>query len=137
MEMVAAVSVTAVAVTLALVSIAPLLHSASSRSATQQIVADLRLTRMKAIAQNRRFRVVFDTADEEYTIEREDGMGAFVVDEGPFELPVSVDISNVNPSDPIFDARGTVNAVTTVTLAAPQGATHTVTINVLGRVTES
>jgi Tfp pilus assembly protein FimT len=135
--MIAAVTVTTVAAGLALMSVGPMLHSASSRSGTQQLMADLRLTRMKAIAQNRRFRVVFDTSGETYRIEREEGLGNFVADEGPFDLPTAVDISNVDPSDPIFDSRGGVNAATTVTLAAPHGPAHTVTINVLGRVTES
>jgi hypothetical protein len=135
--MLAAVSLVAIATGLALVSVAPALHMTASQTATQQLASDLRLTRMKAIAQNTRFRVVFDTSDGEYTIEREVSPGNFVAEEGPVELPTAASFATISPSDPIFDTRGAVAAPTTITITAPDTHTRTVTISILGTVTES
>lgn len=135
-ELLATVTLVAVATGLALVSVGPALHMTAAQTATQQVASDLRLTRMKAIAQNTRFRVTFDTGDGEYTIEREMSPGNFVAEEGPVELPTAASFA-INPSNPIFDTRGAVNAPTTITIAAPQARTRTVTISILGTVTES
>jgi type II secretory pathway pseudopilin PulG len=136
-ETMAAVTLVAVASGLALMSVGPILHMTAGQTASQQLASDLRLTRMKAIARNQRFRVVFDTADGEYTIEREASPGNFVPDEGPFELPTAASLQTISPSDPIFDTRGAVSAPTTITISAPNTHTRTVTISILGTVTES
>lgn len=130
----ALVSLTA---TVATLQIAPALHSAAGRSAAQQIASDLRLVRMKAIAQNRRYRVRFDDVAETYTIQREVTPGNFVDDEGPFELPASASFETVIPDSCIFDSRGGANAPTTITVGAPGSGHRTVTINILGRITAS
>lgn len=130
------VALVGVATGLALMSVGPMLHMTAGQTATQQLASDLRLTRMKAIAQNKRFRVNFDTADGEYTIEREATPGNFVPEEGPIELPTAASFT-LSPSDPIFDTRGAVTAPTTITISAPQAHTRTVTISILGTVTES
>jgi Tfp pilus assembly protein FimT len=135
--MLAAVSLVAVATGLALMSVGPALHMTAGQTAAQQLASDLRLTRMKAIAQNTRFRVTFDTGDGEYTIEREVSPGNFVADEGPVELPTAAVLATISPSDPIFDTRGAVTAPTTITITAPQAHPRTVTISILGTVTES
>jgi Tfp pilus assembly protein FimT len=132
-----ALAVVSVAVTLASVSVAPVLHAATARSATEQLVSDLRLTRMKAIAQNTRFRVAIDDEAGTYTVEREIGIGNFATDEGPFSLPAASAFGAVEPGNPIFDARGGANAMTTITVSAPHGRTHIVTISVLGQVQAS
>jgi type II secretory pathway pseudopilin PulG len=118
----------------AMVAVAPNLHAAAARSAARQIATDLRATRMKAIAQNARFRVVFDVDAGTYTIEREAGPGNFVTDEGPVTLPTTASIAGVAPGDPLFDTRGGVGAVTTVTVHGDSGPSHTVTVNLLGRI---
>lgn len=137
MDTLVAVSLVSVLAGVAVGTAGPLLHSSSGRSATQQIASDLRLARMKAIAQNTRFRVVFNTDDGTYTVEREASPGNFVTEEGPFELPGTAAIGDVTPGDPVFDSRGAASAQTTITTEAPGGRYHTVTINVLGKVTAS
>jgi hypothetical protein len=132
-----AMAVVSVAVTLASISVAPVLHAATARSATEQLVSELRLTRMKAIAQNSRFRIAIDDEAGTYTVEREISLGNFATDEGPFSLPTATAFGAVEPGNPIFDARGGANAMTTITVSAPHGRTHTVTINVLGQVQAS
>ena len=126
-----------VASTAATMAVAPVLHASTSRSATEQLVADLRLTRMKAIAQNTRFRIRIDADARRYAIEREQSVGNFVVDEGPFALPESVTLGEADPANPIFDPRGGASAPTSIELSAPHGPTHTVTISILGQVQAS
>jgi len=87
MELLVAVSLMSVLAGAGVHTAGPYLYSAAGHSATKQIASDLRLTRMKAIAQNRRFRVTFNTDDGTYTIERETSFGTFETDEGPFDLP--------------------------------------------------
>jgi len=137
MEVLVTVSLVSVLAGSAVHSAGPYLYSAAGRSATQQIASDLRLTRMKAIAQNRRFRVTFNMDNGTYTIERETSLGNFETDEGPFDLPGAATIQYVSPGDPIFDTRGTANAPTTIMAGVPGVNYHTVTINLLGKVTAS
>jgi Tfp pilus assembly protein FimT len=131
------VSLVTITAGVAVQQVGPTLHSSAGHAATQQVAAALRLTRMRAIAQNARFRVMFDTANAKFTVERETSPGNFVVDEGPFELPGAAAITEVTPSDPIFDSRGALTAPTTITIEAPHGGPHTITANLLGRVTAS
>ncbi len=133
-EALVTLTIVSITATLASVTVAPVLHAATARSATEQLVSELRLTRMKAIAQNTRFRVAIDADAETYAVEREVGMGNFVTDEGPFPLPGAAAFGGVTPGNPIFDARGGAGAVTTITVSAPHGRSHTVTITVLGQV---
>jgi len=131
------VSLVTITAGVAVQQIGPTLHSSSGRAATQQVAAALRLTRMRAIAQNVRFRVKFDTVNAKFSVEREMTPGNFVVDEGPFELPGAAAIMAITPADPIFDSRGALVAPTTITIQAPHGGPHTITTNLLGRVTAS
>jgi prepilin-type N-terminal cleavage/methylation domain-containing protein len=133
-ETMAAVGVIAVAAAVAVMTAGPVVQPAAARTATQQLVSDLRLTRMKAIAQHRRFRVAIDADGGTYTVERDAGGGIFVTDEGPFTLPGTAVFGDVTPGDPVFDARGGANAVTTITVSAPHANPRTVTIGVLGQV---
>ena len=137
METLVAVSLVSVLAGAAVHTAAPFLYSSAGHSATQQIVSDLRLARMKAIAQNRRFRVSFDVDGGTYTVEREISPGLFQTDEGPFDLPGAAAIEYVTPGDPVFDTRGTASAPTTIMTGVPGVNYHTVTINLLGKVTAS
>lgn len=137
MEMLVTISLVAITAGVAVQQVAPTLQSSEGRAATQQVAAMLRLTRMRAIAQNARFRVTFDTVNAKFAVERETTPGNFVVDEGPFDLPGAAAITGVTPSDPIFDSRGALVAPTTIVIQAPYGGAHTITTNLLGRVTVS
>jgi prepilin-type N-terminal cleavage/methylation domain-containing protein len=132
-EAIVALSLFSVATGFALIGAAPTLYAASARSAAIQVATDLRAARMKAIAQNTRFRVVFAADDGTYTVEREVAPGVFATDVGPAALPTSVSLGAATPDNPIFDPRGSLNAVTTV-IVTGHGRTYTVSVNLLGRV---
>jgi type II secretory pathway pseudopilin PulG len=136
-ELLVTISLVSVITSVAVQRVGPVLDITAGRAASQEITAALRLTRMRAIAQNNRFRVQFDTSNARFTVEREATPGNFIVDQGPFDLPGQAAITNVTPADPIFDSRGAVGATTTITSAAPHSTTRTITINPLGRITES
>ncbi len=116
-------------------------------SAVRQVATDLQLVRMKAIAQNRRFRVTFN--NNSYTVERDDGNGGWdphvldshgTVADGaqPIFLPQGVFIGSVTSGgDVIFEPRGHVGAGenTVVTLRHPAlSTTRQVSVSLAGQV---
>lgn len=101
---------------------------------------------MKAIAQNRRFRVTFRPVEGDYVIDREDGSAwrrlilhahtTDEVDSAAILLPSGISITAVNSGgDVIFVPRGHVDSGITITLSSPAGAgTRKVIVNLAGRV---
>lgn len=126
--------------------LAPFLAQTRLNSATRQIVTDLQYTRMKAISQNRRFRVTFRPDTRDYIIEKdedgswqrqllhshssEENTDAFVT------LPQNVQIAAVNSGgDVIFLPRGAVDGGITITLGTASGeGIKRVIVNLAGRV---
>jgi prepilin-type N-terminal cleavage/methylation domain-containing protein len=124
----------------------PVLADARLRSGVWQIATDLQLVRMKAIAQNRRFRVTFRPRTNDYVVEKEES-GAWQQQllhghhgspdaRAPLTLPLGVRITAVNSGgDVIFVPRGYVDGGITITLGSEQGAgTKRVIVNLAGRV---
>jgi Tfp pilus assembly protein FimT len=115
-------------------------------SGARQVASDLQVVRMKAIAQNRRFRVTFRPEAGDYAIDREndDAWGRLVlhghtteqVEEAAIPLPPGVSISAVNSGgDVIFVPRGHVDGGISITLTSLAGAgTKRVIVNLAGRV---
>jgi len=124
----------------------PFLAQTRLNNAIRQVVTDLQYTRTKAISQNRRFRVTFRPATQDYCVERDEGgswqqqllhshsaeeaTGAFV------SLPQNVRITAVNSEgDIIFLPRGAVDGGITITLSTASGeGTKRVIVNLAGRV---
>jgi prepilin-type N-terminal cleavage/methylation domain-containing protein len=84
-EMMAVLGIMAILMAIAIPRFMSVLPGLRVTQAARQLATDLQLARMKAISQNRRFRVNFVSATS-YTIERDNG-GAFVTDSGPYNLP--------------------------------------------------
>jgi prepilin-type N-terminal cleavage/methylation domain-containing protein len=124
----------------------PLLAGARLDRGARQLATDLQLVRMKAIAHNTRFRVIFQTGTSDYLIERESAGGwqrhllhshvvGAVVAAG-VTLPPGVTIAAANSAgDVVFVPRGHVDGGITITLgAAGAGASRRVIVNLAGRV---
>ncbi len=105
------------------------------RSAATQVAADLQGARLRAIAQNVRFRVAFDEATDTYRLERETLPNTFVADGAVQPLPAGATLGTVNPGDPVFDTRGMLAATVTIPVSVAGTGTQTVTTNVLGETT--
>lgn len=145
-ELVAILSLLGVLGSLAFLQLKPLLAQVRLNSGARQIVSDLQVARMKAIAQNRRFRVTFRQAEGDYVIEREDGISwrrlilhghtTDEVNNAAIPLPRGVSIVAVNSGgDVIFVPRGHVDGGISITLSAHAGAdTRKIIVNLAGRV---
>jgi type II secretory pathway pseudopilin PulG len=103
------------------------------QGAAQQVAADLRAARQRAIARNARYRVQF-TSDA-YYLEWESSPSSFVQDGAVQELPAGATLGEPSPGNPIFDARGMLTADVTIPVTVADVGTRTVSINVLGRTT--
>jgi Tfp pilus assembly protein FimT len=130
----------------AFLQLQPLLAQVRLNSGARQVATDLQVARMKAIAQNRRFRVTFRPDTRDYAVDREDGgvwsrlilHGHTVeqMEEAAIPLPGGVTIAAVNSGgDVIFVPRGHVDGGMSLTLSSLAGAgTRRVIVNLAGRV---
>lgn len=131
MELILTIAVAMVVLAIAIPSFFTFLPTLRLSYAARQVATDLQLARMKAISQNRKFRVNFSGST--YTLQKDNG-GAFTTESGPFSLPDGITVQTVVPATSEFQPRGTVNAASTVTLRNINNATKSVEVNVVGRV---
>lgn len=145
-ELIVALSLSSLLVIFAFLQLRPLMAQIRLDSGARQVMADLQIVRMRAIAQNRRFRVIFHTDAHQYTVDKEEGVSwhrvsfhghnadeavdAFVA------LPPTVEIAAVNSGgDVIFVPRGHVDGGISITLTSVSGAgTRRIVVNLAGRV---
>lgn len=124
----------------------PLLTRARLDHGARQVAADLQAARMKAIAQNRRFRVSFRPDSQDYIVDKDengdwqrhalDAHADVAADDARLGLPPGVSITAVNSGgDVVFVPRGYVDAGMTIALGADGTAEHRrVVVNLAGRV---
>ncbi len=103
---------------------------------TRQVAKDLQVARMKAIAQNRKFRLNF-VSSSSYTVQSDqngDGTIASTENEsGPFSLPEGITATPLGATSE-FQPRGTASASGTITLQNSNSQQKSVQISVVGRV---
>ncbi len=101
-------------------------------SGARQVAGDLQLARMKAISQNTKYRLNFGVLPStSYTFEKDDG--GFATESGPFSLPDGITVTVVSATSE-FQARGTVDAASVITLQNINSLTKQVQISIVGRV---
>lgn len=149
LELVVAVGILGLLLTFAAVAQSALLPHYRLTTATRQVVADLRLVRAKAIAQDQRLKVIFAAGSNEYRVERRDPAsgnwepyalyrrgssgGA-----GSKSLPSGV-VSD-SAIEVTFQARGTVvvsGGAPPLVLSAPGPRTRSVSISMTGLISVS
>ena len=145
-ELVVALSLSGLLIVFAFLQLRPLMAQVRLDSGARQVVADLQVARMRAIAQNRRFRVIFHPDTHTYTMDKEEGSSwnrlslhghdAAASVDASVALPPSVVITAVNSGgDVIFVPRGHVDGGITITLGSLSGAgTRRIVVNLAGRV---
>lgn len=145
-ELVVALSLSSLLIVFAFLQLRPLMAQVRLDSGARQVVADLQVARMRAIAQNRRFRVIFHPDTHTYTMDKEEGSSwnrlslhghdAAASVDASVALPPSVVITAVNSGgDVIFVPRGHVDGGITITLGSLSGAgTRRIVVNLAGRV---
>jgi len=105
------------------------------RMAARQVVLDLRLARLRAIAENVNHRVIFLAGAANYQPQRKSG-GAYADDGIPVSLPLGVLISGCTAPDNgiSFKPRGNAASFGTVTLRNRDGDEQRVVVDIAGQV---
>jgi prepilin-type N-terminal cleavage/methylation domain-containing protein len=101
-------------------------------AAAREIATDLQLGKMRAISQNTRHRMSFDTANKTYQVQK-DVAGTWQAVGHPKLLPAGVDLVSATAT-PTFQPLGTAPGGATITLRNAQGRTRTITVSFAGRV---
>jgi prepilin-type N-terminal cleavage/methylation domain-containing protein len=145
-ELIVAIGLFAVLVTLTALAQSRLLPHYRLSTATRQVITDLRLLRSKAITQNTQFRMTFTAGGGSYSAERLVG-GSFqqyaLYQRGaatsgsirPIDLPSSV--TTTSAVTVTFEPRGTVTTGGSppIVLSAPGPRTRSLSINIAGLIT--
>ncbi|MFQ5849168.1 MAG: GspH/FimT family pseudopilin [Candidatus Binatia bacterium] len=102
-------------------------------SAARQVATELQSARNRAMAEYRRFKVVFDTATT-FTVQREQtpGLEDYAVSSGPKSLPSG--ITAAFTGTPVFQPRGDASQAVTITLTNSKGDTRQAVVSLTGRV---
>jgi Tfp pilus assembly protein FimT len=131
---------------IAFLQIQPFISRTRLHTGARQVNSDLQFARAKSVSQNRRFRVTFRAATNDYIVERNEngpwyryflhGHSTEEVADATIPLPSGVRIVAVNSGgDVTFLPRGSVDGGITITLGTPTGEeTRQVIVNLAGRV---
>ena len=131
---------------IAFLQVQPFLSRTRVHTGARQVNSDLQFTRAKSVSQNRRFRVTFRAATNDYIVERNEdgtwyrqflhGHSTEEMADATIPLPLGVRIVAVNSGgDVTFLPRGSVDGGITITLGTPTGEeTRQVIVNLAGRV---
>lgn len=132
-ELLVTMGIMAMLMAIAVPAFISLLPGINLNSGGRRLGIDLQLARAKAISQNTQYRIAFPALPASfYTVERFNG-AAYVAESGPFNLPPGITVTSVTAAFN-FEARGTVNTASTITLANANGQATTVQVNAVGRV---
>lgn len=136
LELIVAIGIAMVVMGIAVPSFMTWLPTLRLSSGARQVATDLQVARMKAISQNRKFRLNFATTTTYYLEADLDNDGTIASgenDSGPFSLPEG--ITTTVGTTPEFQPRGTASAAATITLQNSNSETKSVQVAVVGRVT--
>jgi prepilin-type N-terminal cleavage/methylation domain-containing protein len=145
-ELLLVISLLGILAGFASLQVAPMLSRARLNRGARQIATDLQSVRMKAIAQNSRFRVTFSSGTRDYVVDKDedgewqrhilDAHDSIATTDAFIALPAGVSIAAVNSGgDVIFVPRGYVDAGITITLgSATEAERRRVVVNLAGRV---
>lgn len=102
-------------------------------SAANNLASDLQLGRMRAISENTRYRITFDTSGNAYQIHKD--IAGEWQDVNPIKpLPAGIDLETATTNPVFFQTLGTVAAGSTITLRNMQNQRRRITISRSGRV---
>jgi Tfp pilus assembly protein FimT len=129
-DLLVGVGLTAVVLGTAIPNLRALTEPYTLDTASRVVAADFAVARMRAIAQNRRHRIVFNDDGRWWEVQAETAPNSFTVVGARRTLPAGADFGNV-AANPTFDTRGMLAAAFSVDVAGG-GRQRTVSVNVLG-----
>ncbi len=146
-EMIVTVGILALLLGIIALNAATFLGPLRLSSAARQVAIDLQLTRMKAIAQNRKFRALFTAGGTTYQVERRNdadngwdlhalyGHGTTASSAASISLPQGAEIQSANSGgNVIFQPRGTAENATIVIRHSAASTTKSIVVNLAGRI---
>jgi prepilin-type N-terminal cleavage/methylation domain-containing protein len=101
-------------------------------AAAREIATELQLGKMRAISQNTRYRLSFNTENNTYQMQK-DVTGTWQDVGNRKLLPTGVDLVHATAT-PTFQTLGTAPGGATITLRTAQGRMRTITVSFAGRV---
>ena len=102
-------------------------------AAARNLASELQLGRMRAIAENIRYRITFDTTNNAYQIQKD--LAGEWQDVNPIRpLPAGIDLETATTNPIFFQTLGTVAAGSTITLRNMQNQRRRITVSRSGRV---
>ncbi len=103
-------------------------------SAARQVATELHGAKNRAMAQYRRFKLVFDSSTSTYTIQKEQNPGEedYTAISGAKSLPIG--ITAVFNNTPVFQTRGNASSGATITLSNSENETKEVVVHLTGRI---
>jgi prepilin-type N-terminal cleavage/methylation domain-containing protein len=104
-------------------------------AAMRHIVMDLQATRMRAVAHNTTYRLVFSVGSNRYWLQRQSG-GAYTDDGPPIALPAGIIIADCTAQNAAisFRPRGNAGTFGTVTVRNTDGDSRSIVVNITGHV---
>jgi prepilin-type N-terminal cleavage/methylation domain-containing protein len=106
--------------------------NADLRNAARSIATDFFLYKEHAIAENRPYRILFNTGDNSYEVQQPPGTAIATKSLTTFRYDIAIDMGGTTLIDYTIQPRGTVTNGA-VRLTNSRGSTATVTINITGK----
>ena len=134
LELLVALGVAAVLVSSAVLEYQAVRAKLAVAMAAQQVAADLRAARVRAVAVSVPHRVTFTAGAVRYVLQRR--IGAQYVEAAPRRLPDGVRVVDCSARDGAisFTARGTASSFGTLIVANERGERRSVIVDIAGRV---
>jgi prepilin-type N-terminal cleavage/methylation domain-containing protein len=146
LELLVVLTILGIVGSLTVFQLRPLFSQVRFNAGVRKVVSDLQLVRMKAVAQNQRFRVTFRPDSHDYIIEKRRGRtwtrqvlhtyGTIAAPEAAIPLPKGMRITAVNSGgNVIFIPRGHIDAGMTLILSSlSEEYTRRIIFSLAGRV---
>jgi type IV fimbrial biogenesis protein FimT len=136
LEMLVAVALSAILAAAALPSLAAMMRDWRLAAAARQLVLDLKVARMQAIAESTDHRLRLPVPGSAYLRESREGSGAYAVDGPPTELPRGIELAGctANGGAVTFRPLGNASTFGTITLRNEDGAERSVVVDIAGRL---
>ena len=142
-ELIVVITVASVVMTMTWGSLPKLMAHYRLDGAARKLMADAQKARFRAIAERKCFQMKFDNPVPVGSYEVRTDAGAIgncvtaaygSVDSARRVDPTGNGLTVASTANPIFDTRGTVNTISTITLTNAYGATRQVRIEATGRI---
>ena len=146
LELLVVLTILGIVGSLTVFQLRPLFSQVRFNAGVRKVVSDLQLVRMKAVAQNQRFRVTFRPDSHDYIIEKRTGRtwtrqvlhryGTVAAPEAAISLPKGIHITAVNSrGNVVFVPRGHIDAGMTLILSSvSEEYTRRIIFSLAGRV---